>query len=244
MNPAAMEPFGDALAAWFAGDSSATLIICRDDGDRAELPAGYFFREPAQFSPIENAALERCSGTVLDVGAGTGVHTLVLQERGLPMTAIDILPAAVDIMRKRGVKTAHCADVFGFEGGPFDTVLLMGHGIGMVETIEGLDRFLSHVQGLVSPDGQVLLDSLDVRVTDVPAHLEYHEKNRNAGRYFGETRLTFGFGDKQGPQCGWLHVDSETLARHADKNGWKSTVIVQSEDGQYLARLTKRGPGA
>jgi SAM-dependent methyltransferase len=244
MNPAAMEPFGNALTAWFAGDSSAMLVIRRDDGDRAQLPAGYFFRDPAQFTPIENAALARCSGSVLDVGAGTGVHTLVLQERGLFVTAIDILPAAVDIMNRRGVKTAYCADVFGFEGGPFNTILLLGHGIGMVETMAGLDRFLSHVRGLVLSDGQLLLDSLDVRVTEVPAHLAYHEKNRKAGRYVGETRLTFGFAGKQGAECGWLHVDSETLARRAEKNGWQTAVIVQSEDGQYLARLTKKGPPA
>jgi hypothetical protein len=54
---------------------------------------------------------------------------------------------------------------------PFHTILMMGHGIGMVETIAGLHRFLNHARGLVSEDGQVLLDSGDVRVRDNAAHL-------------------------------------------------------------------------
>ena len=240
MNPKSMEPFGRALDAWFAGDREAEIIICRDDGDRAALPVGYFFREPAQFSPIENAAMERARGRVLDVGAGTGIHSLSLQERGLSVTAIDILPQAVDIMAKRGVRTAHRADIFDYAGGPFDTILLMGHGIGMVETIDGLGRFLSHTRGLASAKGQILLDSLDVRVTEEPAHLAYHERNRKAGRYVGETRLVFGFRDMEGPPCGWLHVDSETLALHAGDNGWDSQVVLESGDGQYLARLTPK----
>jgi SAM-dependent methyltransferase len=238
MNPKAMEPHGRALAAWFMGDTGAELVILRDDGDRAAIPVGYFFREEAEFGAIERAALDHCVGKVLDVGAGTGLHALALREKGLPVTAIDISVDAVDIMKRRGLKDVHLADVFEYNGGPFDTIMLMGHGIGMAETIAGLDRFLSHARRLVSPGGQLLLDSLDVRVTGEERHLAYHESNRKAGRYVGETRLRFGFRDEEGPECGWLHVDKETLGEHAGKAGFCSEVLLEQKDGQYLARLT------
>ena len=52
---------------------------------------------------------------------------------------------------------------------------MMGHGIGMVETIAGLDRFLEQTRGFMSETGHVLLDSLDVRkkslLLDRPSHL-------------------------------------------------------------------------
>lgn len=234
-----MEPYGAALSAYFKGDANTELIVRRDDGEESKLPISYFFRQPSAFTPVENAAIDYCAGHVLDVGAGTGLHTLVLQQKGFLVTAIDVNSAAVEIMAQRGVSDVHWADVFEYHGGPFDTILMMGHGIGMVETLTGLDRFLMHARGLSSEGGQILLDSLDVRITDDPKNLAYHQSNRRAGRYIGEIRVQFEHQGKQGPYCGWLHVDGETLRGHAANEGWKSDVILEDNAGNYLARLTK-----
>lgn len=233
-----MEPYGLALLAYCEGDAEAQLIVRRDDGTEAPLPASQFFRPPEQFFPIEVGALERCRGHVLDIGAGTGLHSLVLQSRGLAVTAIDISPEAVAIMREAGVEDARRVDVFGFDDGPFDTLLMLGHGIGIVEDLGGLDRFLAHAQRLVRSDGHVLLHSNDVRKTKDPGNLAYHEANRRAGRYIGEIRMQFIFGNEVGPVCGWLHVDPETLGHHAEQSGWACAVVVEEESGDYLARLT------
>ncbi len=238
MNPDAMTPHGLALKAFFKGDTDAELVGRRDDGVGA-LPVSHFFRTPAEFTPIENTALAACRGRVLDVGAGTGLHSLVLQEKGLEVTAIDVSPHAVEIMQARGVKNAHSADIFTFQDGPFDTLLLLGHGIGMVETIAGLSRFLECAPSLLKAGGQILLDSLDVRLTDVPEHQAYHEANRLAGRYVGEIRMQFSFGDLTGPFCGWLHVDPETLQVHAEKADWRCEALAEEENGDYLARLVR-----
>jgi SAM-dependent methyltransferase len=239
MDAEAMDPHGTAMLAFFHGDTNAELSVRRDDGLEDSIPVRRFFRDASEFTAIEKAVLDRCRGHVLDVGAGSGLHSMVLQEKGRPVTSIDISPHAVEIMIKRGVEDAHCADVFEFQGGPFDTILLLGRGIGMVETIAGLDRFLTHVQGLVSKDGQVLLDSVDVRATDDPRHLAYHESNRKAGRYVGENRLQFHFQGKKGPNCCWLHVDADTLKERAEAAGWTCDVILQEESGDYLAKLTR-----
>ena len=239
MNADAPEPFGLALLDYFQGNASAELVIHRDDGVDATLPASHFFRGPDGFSSIDNAALALCQGRVLDVGAGSGPHSLALQTKGFSVTAIDVSRHAVEIMSQRGVKDVHCANVFDFAGGPFDTLLMMGHGIGMVETIAGLDRFLEHARGLVAEGGRIVADSIDVRKTDDPSHLAYHEANRKAGRYFGEIRLHFEHQGKLGPPCGWLHVDAETLAEHAGQAGWGFELIADEPSGDYLARLTK-----
>jgi SAM-dependent methyltransferase len=238
MGPKAMEPYGAALA-YFAGNTGAVLIVHREDGQTTQLPVSYFFRPPSAFTPIEEAAIARCGGHVLDVGAGTGLHSLVLQQRGFRVTAIDVSPQAVEVMARRGVEDVHCADLFEYQGGPFDTVLMMGHGIGMVETLAGLDRFLARARGLLSEKGQVLLDSLDVRGTTDPKNLAYQDANRRAGRYIGEVRLHFEYQGQKGPPCGWLHVDRETLQEHAAKAGWECEVIRAAASGDYLARLTR-----
>jgi SAM-dependent methyltransferase len=172
---------------------------------------------------------------VLDIGAGAGIHTLQLQERGLDVTALDITPEAVTVMRQRGVWNALCADVLSITGQRYDTLLLLGHGVGMAGDIPGLDRLLVQAHSLLEPDGQLLLDSLDV--TCDPTQHPYHEANRQAGRYVGEVRMQFEYDGTTGPCCAWLHVDPETLGAHARAQGLTSTVILNAEHGEYLARL-------
>jgi 2-polyprenyl-3-methyl-5-hydroxy-6-metoxy-1,4-benzoquinol methylase len=238
MESGSMEPYASALVDFFNGDASAKFMIHRDDRQRLdEVPVAVFFQEPTDFPPLEQTALELCYGNVLDIGAGAGRHSLALQESGLSVCAIDISSKVVEIMQKRGVKDARCISIFDFEEGPFDTLLIMMHGIGMVETLDGLKRFLEHAHKLVKPDGQILLDSLDVRCTDDPVHLAYHERNRQAGRYFGEMHLQFEYKGQKGQPLIWLHVDPETLANSASEAGWRCQIIYQ-EEGNYLARLT------
>ena len=239
MNPNAMYPFGQALMACFNGDTSAELIIRRDDGDVTPLPVSYFFRDSMQFSAIDQAALDRCTPPVLDVGAGTGLHSLELQQRGFPVTAIDVNSQAVEIMERRGVKDARCIDIFEFEEKKFNTLLMLGHGLGMVESIAGLERFLEHARYLLPLQGQILVDSLDVRITDDPANIEYHDANKKAGRYIGEIRMQFEFREMCSPYFGWLHVDQQTLAEHAEKKGLSCKLIRNEKSGEYLAALIK-----
>lgn len=240
MDPDAMVPHGLALRAYFGGDSEAQLRIRRDDGLEVPLPVAVFFRSPDEFSSIEMAALERCRGHVLDIGAGSGLHSLFLESEGLRVTALDISPEAVEIMQARGLGDVRCNDILDFEEAPFDTLLSLGHGLGIVGDLPGLQRFLSQARRLMQGDGQLLADSLDVERTDDPMHLAYHEANRRAGRYVGETRVRFEYGDRVGPYCAWLHVDPETLRQCAALAGLNCEVLRFEESGEYLARLTPK----
>ena len=107
-----MDSYGQALLDFHNGILSATINVHRDDGLADPLPAAVFFRNAPEFSPIEQAALALCKGEVLDIGAGTGCHSLALQERGLRILAIDISPQAVEIMKQRGVANTRLVNVY------------------------------------------------------------------------------------------------------------------------------------
>lgn len=235
-----MIPHGLSLRDYFHGAETAQLTIRRDDGVEYSLPVSYFFRLADEFSPIETTALQLCHGHVLDIGAGSGLHSLVLQSKGLTVTAIDVSPAAVEVMVRRGVTDAQVADVFQFLGGPFDVLLMLGHGIGIAEDLRGLNRLLVHARKLTRTEGRLLIHSLDVEQTDDPGNLAYHDANRQAGRYIGETRLQFEYRGRTGPYCGWLHVDPITLAEQAEQEGWKCEVACEQEGGDFLACLTRQ----
>src|SRR5262245_2587531 len=180
------------MQAYFAGKRHVTLVVY-DDFERDEVPVAYFFREPKDFPPLERRALTLCRGRVLDVGAGSGCHALALQERGLEVVALETLPELVEIMTRRGVKNARCASIFDFSGPPFDTVLMMMNGLGLAGTLDGLRHLLAHLRHLVTPGGQVLADSTDVRPRRRGGQPNPSANRRPDGRYIGELHFQLEF---------------------------------------------------
>jgi SAM-dependent methyltransferase len=238
MHPEAMKPYGFALLDYFKGNKSATLIVIRDDGMTEPMPAKPYFRNAQDFE-IERIALEMAHGHVLDVGAGTGLHSIFLQNKGLEVCAIDISPQAIQIMHERGVLNILQVDIMSYNGKKFDTILMMGHGIGTVETVTGLNQLLSRARGLLNPSGQILFTSLDVRITNNPKNLAYQKQNIESGRYFGEIRMQFKYDDIMGPIFSWLQVDPDTMKENAKEYGWSCEVIHMQDDGNYLAKLSQ-----
>jgi SAM-dependent methyltransferase len=212
--------------------------VVYDDFERDEVPVSYFFREPDEFPPLELTALNLCHGRVLDVGAGSGCHSLVLQERGLDVTAIEILPGLVEILRERGVRDARLASWMDVDAGQFDTLLLLMNGIGLAETLGSLRDFFDGMRRLVRKGGQILADSTDVRVRMDPDAGRTGALERPDGRYVGELHFQLEFEGQKGPPFAQLYVDPVTLQRKAVEAGW-SCEIVQEADvyGNYLARL-------
>jgi len=234
--PESWKPFAAAMRQYFAGDASAKIVAHNDFGERDEYSMAYFYREPAEFPPLEQTALELCRGRVLDVGAGAGCHSLALEERGIAVTALEISPELVAIMEARGVSNVYCCDVNDFEADhPFDTILMLMNGLELAGTLVGLEQFLSSIHRLVKADGQILADSTDLRAAygSGPGRMY-----RGDGRYVGEVVMQLEFGGARGAPFPRLYVDPDALAEYAEQHGWDCVVVSHNDAGGYLARLT------
>lgn len=230
-------PHGESLLDYQRGDTTAIITIHSAGGLTADVPVGIFFRAADEF-PLEQQALALCRGRVLDIGAGAGGHALALQARGLEVVAIDFLPECVEVMRARGVREAHVADIHTYETAPFDTLLSLMNGLAMVHDLAGLRPFLASLRRLLKPGGQFLVDSTDLRRTGRPQSAAMVEAAVRAGRYFGEADLQLEYKGRRGVPFTQLYVDAETLAEHARAAGWACEIVVQEAAGRYLARLT------
>jgi len=227
----ALEPFGQALLDYWLGNTSAALIHEFKTGKKTSLPVSLFFRSHQEFLPTDHA-LEYCRGRILVVGAGTGVHALELEKRGYEVTAIDICPQAIQIMKERGVKDVRHLDFLQFDGERFDTILMLGHNIGMCETLKGIKGLLQKCGRLLYPGGQVLANS--IKESGPPA-LPGPE------RYPGELAFRLHHEGITGPWMRWLHVDIETLTSHASTCDWSVETLIETEEGGFLARLRPQG---
>lgn len=236
------EPHERALRDYYFGQRhDATEVLHSDLGEHDALPLSIFFREPEGFYPFERVALDACRGTVLDVGASTGVHSLVLQERGFEVVALEILGAGVEIMQARGVRSVVHGDVRTAVLPRVDTVLMMMNGIGFSGTLRGLDAFFRRARELIQPGGQILFDSGDAQPRTPPPDAPQIDWPDRAGGYVGEAWICLEYDGRRGALFRELYVGWETMARHAEAGGWHPEPLYQGEGG-YVARLTRDDP--
>lgn len=232
------DPMGQAIADYYAsGQKMAPLKVLSSMFDDDEMPVSILFRTAEEMPAIEQKALSLCKGNVLDVGAGAGCHALELQRCGLNVTAIDISALAIATMQKRGVQDTRQLNFFDTGwAGHYTTLLLLMNGSGIIGRIDRMGAFFRRAKELLLPGGQILMDSSDLRYVfeNEDGTLDI---DLNAG-YYGEVDFRMQYRHIQGKSFDWLYVDFDTLAYHANANGFDAELVMQGDHYDYLARLT------
>lgn len=222
---------GEAMWDYYHGSKKQKLWIHNTYGRKEEMPISTYFRTCKDMPFLERRALKECKGNVLDVGAGAGAHALTLQEKNKVVTALEISPKAIEIMKKRGVANTVNEDILNYKGASFETILLLMNGIGITGSIAGLKRFLDQAKNMLTDNGQLLFDSSDV------AYL-YKGKTLPLKTYYGEINFQYEYKNQKGDWFTWLYIDRATLFNIASKQGWTMRLLEEDEYGQYLVRLT------
>ncbi|MBL6447868.1 SAM-dependent methyltransferase [Fulvivirga sp. 29W222] len=221
--------YGQALSDYFNNGLSSPLILNNDYGDPEEMPVEVFFRGENDLTDLEQFALHLCRGKTLDVGAGVGVHSLILQPE-LDVTAIELSSVACDIMLKRGVKKVISQSIFEWQTNEkYDTLLLLMNGTGISGLKNNFKFFLGKLKGLLSDNGQIIIDSSDISYL--------YDKGMTADKYFGEVSYQYKYKDKHGQWFPWLYLDQTTLIQIAMESGFDVQIVYQGEDDDYLAVL-------
>jgi len=221
---------GKAIRDYFYKNASK-LYVHDKFGPKTEMPLSIYFREERQMPELEKFALENCSGKILDIGAGAGAHVLALQQKGLEVSALEISPAACEIMEKRGVKNIICTDFFNYSfTKKYDTLLLLMNGIGLCSSIDGLKRFLNIAKNLLNEGGKILCDSCDI------AYM--YEGIGFPNRYYGEAEVRYEYKNEFTDWFYWLYIDDATFEMTAAEMGWDFNLLKEDDKDQYLAELT------
>lgn len=225
-----MDVFGKVLKDHYLGRQKGKLWLHNSYGSPEDMPIDIFYRNKFEISELESIAIDLCKGKTLDIGAGVGSHALILQNKGIDVTAIEISEAACDIMQKRGVKKVVNKDIFQFDGEQFDTILMMMNGIGLCGNMEGLERFLEYLKKLIVLGGQIIFDSSDI------AYL-YKSDDFISSNYYGEISYQYEYQSVKGNWFKWLYVDFNSLEQIANKLGWNCELIFEDDMDQFLVRM-------
>lgn len=229
------DPLGLALQDFLRNGLTADLqlIVPSTNDVWTQDVSEFFAREPA--NDVEHAVLAAARGKVLDIGAGAGRASLLLQSRGHEVLAIDISPGAVDVMRSRGVLRAEHT---GWETQlqtateRFDTVLLFNRGFGLAASPDGLRTFLRLLRRVVADGGQVVGDWREPHRD--PSRPEAADRNPYLQR---EMRVRYGA--IEGTPFQWLEAPFDELQRVAEAEGWHARCLLRGDDG-YAVVMTPR----
>ena len=230
------DAMGKAIADFYKGNANGKLRVLSPMFEEDEIPLSTLFRSFRDMPKMEQKALKMAKGKTLDVGAGSGCHSLWLQNNGVDVTAIDISPYSVETMKARGVVNVLEQDFFTLDE-KYDTILMLMNGIGIVGTLEKLPDFFKHINNVLAEDGQLLCDSSDL------CYL-YDDKDgivelMDSDKYYGELEYTMCYEEICGDSFPWLYIDANTLRNCADANGFKMEIVRRGEHYDYLARITR-----
>lgn len=232
---AGADPMGAAIYDYYLKGEADTLIVHSSMFEDDEIPTEDLFRSFDDMPELEKIALEEAQGRILDVGAGSGCHSIALQTMGKEAVAIDISPLSVEIMKRRGVDARNVNLYDESFTDKFDTILMLMNGTGIIGTLENMSAFFARIRQLLSPGGSLLIDSSDLRYL-------FEEEDGSlmidlADDYYGLLDYQMEYKGVRGEPFDWLYVDFETLAFYAEENGFSAELIAEGEHYDYLAKL-------
>lgn len=253
------DAFGQALMDCLLGKEDH-YVIERDDGFIDPSPLGIYFAGYEDWPGIERRMPEFVRGKILDIGCGAGRHSIHLQNLGFDVTAIDRSPLAVEVAKRRGVKRAYCVSVEDLIQnaepgpyeltpnersatglGPFDSVIMMGHNIGLLHGLEEGKGILSRLYELTTPGARIVGTTRDSRNTTDPDHLEYQAANLRKGRMRSQIRFRIRYRKLVGNWLDYLFVSEDEFKELAAGTGWQLEAVVKGDggfgDSSYLAVL-------
>lgn len=229
--------FGKAILDFQTNNSPEDLITETSISEADEMSVAYLFRNYEEMPKLEQKALQLAKGKVLDVGCGSGSHSLYLQnERNLEVFSIDISPNAIQSCQLRSLKNAIVQDILTLENEKFDTILLLMNGTGIFKTLKETSKYLQKLKSLLNPDGQILIDSSDIIYMFDQDEEGAYEVPANG--YYGELTFTISYKNETEEPFPWLYLDYNTLQNAAFANGLQCELIMEGEHFDYLAKLT------
>ena len=235
LNPSG-DPMGAAIYDYHKNGKADTLVVRSSMFDDDEIPVEDLFRSFENMPKLEQAALEAAHGRILDVGAGSGCHSLELLKMGKEVAAIDISPLSVSVMLDRGVPARQVNFYDSAFNEKYDTILMLMNGTGIMGNLGNVIPFFSRLKALLQPGGCVLIDSSDLRYL-------FEEEDGSlmidlADEYYGQLDYQMQYKGVVGEPFDWLYLDFNTLAYYAEENGFDAELVAEGEHYDYLAKLT------
>ena len=221
------DAFGDMIArCWAAGvtPGSSYEIVEREDGFIAATDATKYFRSRADWPSEEVWACDEVKGRVLDIGCAAGRHAVDLWERGIEVVGLEPSRGAADVARDRGIPVIDGrVDALTGDHGTFDTFLMLGNNLGLLESREHSEFVLERLADVARSGARILATGQDPHPTDAARG---HLRMRVRDRYVASDWFD------------WLELSPGELAELVEPTSWTLDEVRPGDGHGYLAVMS------
>ncbi len=218
---------GQAIHTYYTLADNTAISTFIDDEQDAEMPPSLFFRSLKGMNHIERMALKLCKGKVLDIGAGAGCHSIILQNQKMDVVALELSEEACAVLKARGIRKVVQQDLYKHNE-KYDTILLLMNGFGLARKKSELPKFLLHLKSMLNPQGQIIGDSTDIHYLFQNV---LHQKE-----YFGEVQFKLRYKNEE-ESFPWIYADEELLKETAHKCGLHCDILKRNRNDAFLVRM-------
>ena len=230
---ATKDPLGTMMLDYLNGRQDAFIEVDSTTLDMWTMKGETMFRSYSEMDELERLALQLCEGRILDVGAGSGCHSLYLQQKGMEVDALDISPGCVQVMARRQVQKILHKSLFSLQDRQYKTILMLMNGLGICGTLGGCNLFLQFIKTILVDGGQVIADSTDLS----SLYDDLEEFDYSADGYYGETEFVMKYQSITSDPFNWIYLDFKTLETLVHFNGIRCEQLMTDKNGKYLAHI-------
>ncbi len=227
-------PIGESIKAYYFGNDESPIEVFSEGFDTDTISPQTFFANYKEMPKLEQLAMQKAKGKILDIGACAGRHSLHLQEQGKDVTALERCCSCVEVLNARGVKKVLHKDLFDLEPSNYDTLLLLMNGSGIAGTLSNLPHFLTHLKSLLSHNGRIIMDSSDLIYLEEEEDGSFYIDIANK-HYYGELIYETAYKGVRSKPFPWLYIDSQLLTQYLELAQLEIEEIHHGEHYDYLA---------
>lgn len=233
------DPIGSAILDYLSTKNATTILVESNLTEDEEIPVPYLFRTKDELPEKEAFALSKAYGRILDVGAGSGAHSLILQKTQKNVVALDISGKCCEAMKQQGVQHTVCDDFFNYQDvEKFDTILLLMNGFGIAGTLDNLERLLVQCKSLLKPGGMIIGESADILYL-------FEEEDGSCSidlnsNYYGEMIYRMSYKNEVGNWFPWLYISADLLIDAANKAGFELIEIKHGTEDDFVICLQSK----
>jgi SAM-dependent methyltransferase len=239
--PVVGDAFGSALLHCYRKGVPPADQYCiaeRDDGHIDAEDVAHYFADHASMLELDRFLLEKAGARVLDAGCGPGSHALHLQSTGRTVVALDRSEGALEVARARGVEHTVHGTIAELDGEPFESILLMGNNLNLLESRERAPHHLETLARVLTPGGLLLGRGADPHHTRDERNFAYYAANRARGELPGRARLRVRHRHLATPWSDYLFASIDELAELVHRSPFE--MIETRSDGVLYAAVLRR----